>query len=155
MKLIVNADRNWGIGKNGTLLLHIPQDMQRFKALTMGNTVVMGRKTLESLPGGKPLPGRKNVVLTRNKNYRADGVTICHSVDEVKALGGEVFVIGGGEIYALLMNECDTAYITRTDIDGGADTFMPPLSDEWELLECEEKGFYRFETYRKCLEGDA
>lgn len=149
MKLIVNADRNWGIGKNGNLLLHIPEDMQRFKALTMGNTVVMGRKTLESLPGGKPLPGRKNVVLTRNKNYRADGVTTCHSVDEIKELSGEVFVIGGGEIYSLLMDECDTAYITRTDIDGDADTFMPPLGDEWELVEREERDFFRFETYKK------
>ena len=147
--MIVNADRNWGIGKNGKLLLHIPEDMQRFKALTMGNTIVMGRKTLESLPGGKPLAGRKNVVLTRNKSYHADGVQICHSIDEIKALEGDIFVIGGGEIYALLMSLCDTAYVTRTDTVYDADTFMPELDSEWELIECEKRDYYRFETYKR------
>lgn len=149
MKLIVNADRNGGIGKNGELLVHIKEDMQRFKELTVGNTVVMGRKTLESLPGGKPLPDRVNVVLTRNCNYRADGVVICHNIDEIKTLTGEVFVIGGGEIYAQLLDLCDTAYITLTDIDGNADTFMPKLGDDWELTKCEPREGYRFETYKR------
>lgn len=150
MKLIVNIDRNGGIGKDGKLLLHIPEDMQRFKSLTMGKTVVMGRKTLESLPGGKPLAGRKNVVLTRNKDFHVDGVTVCHSIDEIDE---DAIVIGGGEIYSLLLDRCDTAYITRTDIDGGADTFMPKLGSEWQLTECEEKEYkgikYKFETYIK------
>ena len=153
MKLIVHTDRNGGIGKDGKLLLHIPEDMQRFKSLTMGKTVVMGRKTLESLPGGKPLPGRRNVVLTRNKSYHADGVTVCGSIDEIKALDGEIFIIGGGEIYSQLIDECDTAYIKRSDFDGNADTFMPPLGDEWVLSECEEREYkeirYKFETYIK------
>lgn len=150
MKLIANADRNWGIGKNGNLLLHIPEDMQRFKAVTMGKTIVMGRKTLESLPGSKPLPGRKNIVLTRNKDFSAEGVTVCHNPEE---LDDDVIVIGGGEIYSLLLDKCDVAYITRVDIDGRADTFMPPLGDGWELIESEEKEYegikYSFETYIK------
>lgn len=149
MKLIVNIDRNGGIGKNGELLVHIKEDMQRFKELTSGNTVVMGRKTLESLPGGKPLPDRVNVVLTRNRDYYAEDVVICHSIDEIKMLTGEVFVIGGGEIYAQLIDLCDTAYITRTDIDGNADTFMPELGDDWILTKCEIRENYRFETYKK------
>lgn len=149
MKLIVNIDRNGGIGRNGELLVHIKEDMKRFKELTVGNTVVMGRKTLESLPGGKPLPGRINVVLTRNVDYRADGVRICHSVEEIIGLDGEVFVIGGGEIYAQLLDFCDTAYITCTDIDGDADAFMPKLDNSWKLQECEQKNGYRFEKYTR------
>lgn len=146
MKLIVNIDRNGGIGKDGKLLIHIPEDMERFKSLTMGKTIVMGRKTLESLPGGKPLKGRKNVVLTRNTDFHADGVTVCHNPDEID---DDAIVIGGGEIYALLLDRCDTAYITRTDINGNADTFMCELDDEWVLTERETHNGYSFETYVK------
>ena len=86
MNLIAAADENWGIGKNGGLLAHISGDMKYFRETTKGKIVVMGRKTLESFPGGKPLKNRVNIVLTGNKDFVPEGVVICHSVEEIKGI---------------------------------------------------------------------
>ena len=149
MKIIVAADKNWGIGNKGKLLVSIPQDMKFFRATTTGHTVVMGRKTLESLPGGRPLPDRRNIVLTKNPDFNCDGVTILHSIDELMAVVGaeseKVFVIGGGAVYKELLPYCDTAYVTRLDYSYEADTYFPDLDsdDEWELTsEGEEETYY-------------
>ena len=159
MKLIAAADKFNGIGKrSGELLFRIPEDMQRFKALTVGNTVIVGRKTLESFPGGTPLPNRRNIILSRQREHPDNGAVYCGSLEELRSLlselDGEIFVIGGGEIYRCLMPLCDTAYITRIDADGGGEVFLPPMGDLWSLAERSEKQEYNgieywFETYKR------
>ena len=142
LNLIVSADKNWGIGKDGALLFPLKQDMARFRKLTVGNIVIMGRKTLDSLPDGKPLPDRVNIVLTRDKNFTRDGVIVCNSVDEladtlVAYPQKQAYVIGGGEIYKLLFPYCKTAHITRVDASKPADAHMINLDDDpdWILAE--------------------
>ena len=159
MKLIAAVDSRGAIGRgDGSLLFHIPDDMARFRELTMGETVIMGRKTFESLPGGRPLAGRRNIVLTRNEDYSCEGAEICHSVSELRELCGSIpgenIVIGGGDIYRLLMPLCTAAYITRIDADGGGDVFMPPFGELWRLVKRSElrehEGIsYRFEEYKR------
>lgn len=135
MKIIAAVDEDWGIGKNGKLLFNIPKDMAFFKKITTGRTVVMGRKTYESI--GRPLLDRRNIVLTHDsKNYR--GVETASSVEELlRICDNDAFVIGGGEVYKLLMPYCDTAYITRIFKRTDADVFMPELSyaDDWKTAE--------------------
>lgn len=161
MNLIVNADKNWGIGKNNELLVQIPNDMKMFRSTTIGNVVVMGRKTLESFPNGKPLPKRTNIVLTKNKNYAAKGAIVVHSKEELleelkKYPEEDIFVIGGESIYRMLIPYCTTAYVTRTDYAYDADTYFPNLDElpEWKLVEeSEEETYfdieYRFTKYEK------
>ena len=112
MNLILAADENWAIGNKGDLLCHLSGDLKYFKKTTTGNTVIMGRKTLESLPGKKGLPGRKNVVLTTDENFSADGVdTVCHSIEELMQVlkdDDNAFVIGGAKVYEQLLPLCDT-----------------------------------------------
>lgn len=130
MIAILSADDQWGIGRDGELLARIPEDMRFFRETTMGHTIVMGRRTLDSLPGGRPLPGRRNIVLTRNTAFAREGVEIVHSPEALAAFvgGGEdVFVIGGGEIYALLLPMCSAALVTRIFGTFGADVFFPNL----------------------------
>lgn len=161
MNLIVNADKNWGIGKNNALLVQIPNDMKMFRSTTIGNVVVMGRKTLESFPNGKPLPKRTNIVLTKNKNFAAKGAIVVHSKEELleelkKYPEEDIFVIGGESIYRMLLPYCTTAYVTRTDYAYDADTYFPNLDElpEWKLVEeSEEETYfdieYRFTKYEK------
>ena len=161
MKLIAAVDKNWGIGLKGRLLCSIPEDMKYFRNTTLGNVVVMGRRTLESLPGARALPDRTNIVLTRNHNYKAKGAAVVHSVNELqKELEqydtDNVFVIGGMSIYKTLYNLCDTAYITRIDYTYEADAYFPDLdkNDNWELSgESDEYTYfdlsYTFCTYRR------
>ncbi len=164
MKMIAAADAKWGIGKDNRLLVSIPADMKFFREMTTGHTVVMGRRTLESFPGSRPLKGRKNIVLTSSDSLKADGLWTVHSAEELMTLlsedpafaGEEVFCIGGGSIYRLLLPYCDTAYITRIDHVYEADTFFPDLESdpEWELVqESDEQIYfdltYHFQTYRR------
>ena len=137
MKLIAAADKNWAIGKDGELLVRISEDMKNFSAITTGNVIVMGRKTLESFPGGKPLPNRVNIVLTHEKDYNGKGAIVVHSV------------------YRMLLPYCDTAYITRLDYAYEADTWMPNLDKEehWSMVEKGEERYcfdliYHFTTYK-------
>ena len=158
MDIIVAVAKDWGIGKDNDLLFHIPEDMKYFRKMTQGATVVMGRKTLESFPGGEPLKNRRNVVLTRSQTYEKDGVTVVHSTEELEALNLEepVFVIGGASVYRMLLSKCDRAYITRINAEKPADTFFPNLDEnpDWELKsESQEFSFegvnFKFTTYEK------
>lgn len=159
MIIIVSADPNWGIGKDGDLLYHVPSDMAFFRKTTTGNVVVMGRKTLESLPGGKPLPNRTSIVLSRDESFQQEGVTVCHNIPELleelsKYDPDEVFVMGGAEIYRLLLPYCSKALITRWGTVSQADSFLPDfdnlpnwrMTDESEIIH--ENGVdFRFCTY--------
>lgn len=155
MNLIAAADENWAIGKGGGLLASIPADMKFFREMTMGKVVVMGRKTLESLPNGKPLKNRTNIVLTKKRDYRAEDAIVVHTKEELfeqlkQYDGTDVFVIGGGSIYRLLLSECDRAYITKIIYAYEADTYIPNLdeSPDWELVkESEEQTYFDLEYY--------
>lgn len=154
MYAIVNVDRHWGIGRGGRLLLRLPPDMRRFRAMTLGKTVVMGRKTFESLPGGTGLPGRRNLVLSRGLGRVFPGAEAVPSVEalltETLKPGEEAFVIGGAEVYKRLLPYCDTAYVTKMDADfGPADAWFPRLDEapDWEAVrvsDWEDYGGTRF-----------
>lgn len=164
MNLIVAADENWKIGKDGGLLTHLPEDMKYFRETTRGKTVVMGRKTLESFPDGKPLKNRVNIVLTRNEEYRAEGVEICHDVghalEGLKSCGEEeIFIIGGGMIYREFLPYCKKAYVTYLHRAFDADTKFPNLDQDpaWSLESSsgarEYNGLlYEFRIYRRVSE---
>ena len=165
MKAIAAVDRNWGIGNRGELLFRLPADMKFFRETTKGAAVIMGRKTLESFPGQKPLPGRLNIVLTRDRDYSPQGVSAVHSPDEAEALarssGRPVFVIGGGEIYSLMLDRCDECLITKVDAAAAADAFFPDLDrdPDWVLTregeELEDNGLrFRFNVYGKKRPND-
>lgn len=131
MQAIVAVSRSWGIGKDGQLLFHISADLQRFKALTTGHTVVMGRKTLQSLPGGRGLPNRRSLVLTRQESFTPERAEPVHSLAELLALAGdEAFVIGGQEVYEQLLPYCTRAYVTKVFADVPADAFFPNLDED-------------------------
>ena len=142
MKAILSADRNWGIGYQNKLLVSIPSDMRFFREMTEGKVIVMGRKTLESFPNGLPLKKRINIVLTHDRSYQVKDAVIVHDKEELleelkKYREDDVFVVGGGSVYELLLPYCDTAYVTRIDMAYQADTFFPDLDQdpEWELTE--------------------
>ncbi len=135
ISIIVAVARDGVIGGENRLLWHIREDLQRFKHITTGHPVVMGRKTFESL--GRPLPNRTNVVITRNKDYQAQGCTFAGSLEEALALfpaSEEVFVIGGAQIYAQALPLADRFYLTRVDAAYAGDTFFPAYDPEqWEV----------------------
>lgn len=131
MQAIVAVSRSWGIGKDGQLLFRISADLQHFKALTTGHTVVMGRKTLQSLPGGRGLPNRRSLVLTRQESFTPERAETVHSLAELLALAGdEAFVIGGQEVYEQLLPYCTRAYVTKVFADVPADAFFPNLDED-------------------------
>ena len=144
MKLIAAVSENWGIGKDNRLLFDIPLDMKFFRETTMGKTVIMGRKNLESFPSGKPLKNRINVVLTRDKDFRCEGAEIVRSIDELLALdcvGEDAYVIGGESVYKQLLAYCDLCYITKVHKKVDCDRFMVNLDEsaDWKLLSESEK----------------
>jgi dihydrofolate reductase len=128
--------RNGTIGRGGRLPWRLSADLARFKQLTLGHTVLMGRRTWESL--GRPLPGRRNVVLTRDESFSAPGCEAVHSVEEGRALaaGGELFVIGGAALYTAFMPFAEHLYITQVNADVAGDTVFPAIDpDQWRLVE--------------------
>lgn len=136
---IAAVSENWGIGKNNDLLFNIPEDKKFFRRTTLHHTVIMGRKTLESLPGGKPFKDRRNIILSRDINFTCEGAEVCGSVEEVlKIIKDEerVFVAGGGAIYRDMLPYCDDAIITKVSGTPEADVFFPNLdeSPEWLLM---------------------
>ena len=146
MNLIVNVDKNWAIGKDNKLLVSIPQDMKFFRETTTGKIVVMGRKTLESFPGGQPLKNRTNIVLTGNPEYDVKDAVIVHSQEELleelkKYDTDHVYIIGGESVYRMMLPYCDTVYVTKIDRAFQADTFFPDLDemDEWVMTEESEE----------------
>lgn len=159
MNTIVAVDRNWAIGNENRLLCSIPADMKFFRETTAGHVVVMGRKTLESFPGGRPLKKRVNVVITGKPDYEKEGAVIVHSVPEALEYlaqypAEEVFVIGGDSIYRQMLPYCDTAYVTSIDASFPADTWFPNLEEDpaWTCQDAgevqEHEGLkFRFKKY--------
>lgn len=156
--LIVAAAENNALGKDNKLLWHLPDDFKRFKKVTTGHPIIMGRKTFESLPG--ILPGRTHIVISRRKNYAPDGCIVVDSIENAlkitpKEVG--VFIIGGGEIYRQSMAFADKIDLTRVHQNFEADTFFPEINpDEWQLSQSEfhpkddKHAFdFTFETYTR------
>lgn len=154
MTAIVCVSKNWGIGKNNDMLFHISADLKRFRALTMGKPIIMGRKTLESFPGGKPLPKRENIVLSTSMPARED-VTVVHSVEEASHFFAEdSFLVGGEQVYRLLLPYCSRALVTVVDAEPDAEVFFPNLDElpNWKIEsigeEQEENGLrFRYIDY--------
>ncbi len=155
MNLIAAVDKNWAIGRNNKLLVSIPDDMKFFRETTTGKVVVMGRKTLESFPGKKPLKNRVNIVLTSDQSYQVDGAVIVHDMDELheelkKYDSKDIYVIGGESIYRQLLDECDVAHITKIDFAYEADAWFPNLDEkeEWVVTaDSEEQTYFDLEYY--------
>ena len=151
ISLIVAAAQNNAIGKDGKLPWHLPNDMRYFKNVTWGMPVVMGRKTFDAL--GKVLPGRKNIVITRQPGWQADDIVVVKNIEDAifvakETDAKEVMVIGGGEIYKTLFDKARRIYLTRVEAEPEADTFFPPINKEqWYLVsqqnhEADEKNAY-------------
>jgi dihydrofolate reductase len=140
ISLIVAASTNNVIGAKGDLPWRLSADLKRFKALTMGKPIVMGRKTYESI--GRPLPGRQNIVITRQDNYAPEGCTVVQSVDAAIAAANapEIMIIGGGHIYEAFMPMAERIYLTRVDADIDGDTYFPEISgDRWREVARQEQ----------------
>lgn len=159
MQAIVAVSKNWGIGRDGRLLFSIPEDMKFFRETTSGKTVIMGRKTLDSMPGGAPLKNRRNIIISTQEGYTVEGAEVVSSPAAAVALtSGEaqenVFVIGGGEVYRAMLPFCDRALVTQVEAEPAADKFFPDLDamEDWQLAitgeEKEHEGLkFRFCTY--------
>ena len=157
MNLIVAADANWAIGLAGDQLCYIPADLKRFQRLTTGHPVLLGRKTLATSPGGRPLKNRRNLILSADPAFAPEGAEVFRTLDEALAAAPEdTFVIGGESVYRQALDRCDTAYVTRIDRAFPADRYFPDLDadPDWEILETEgpfrhEDLSYRYVTYRR------
>lgn len=153
MNLIVAVDKNWAIGYDNKLLVSIPADMRFFRDETTGKVVVMGRKTLESFPNGRPLKNRTNIVITSNKDYKINDAIVVNSVEEaleeLKQYNPEdIYVIGGASIYEQMLPYCDVAHVTKINYQYHADTYFPNLDQrpDWVIeTESEEQTYYDLE----------
>ena len=155
MELIVAVYEDWGIGKNGTQPVALSADRKFFRETTRGAMVIVGRRTVEDFPGQKPLPGRENVILTRQEG-EVPGFTVCHSVEEAVALAQKAeraMVIGGGSIYKQLLPYCHKAYVTHVGCKPESDTFFPNLDSDpnWKLVETLLSGEENGVSYRMCI----
>lgn len=140
LEIVVAADLDWGIGFHGTQTLVVPEDRRYFRELTSHGTVIVGMRTLLDLPGGKPLKGRRNIVLTRDPDAHIDGAETAHSVKEALELCADnehVFVIGGESVYLSFLPYCRRAYVTRLFASTENDTFFPDLEalSDWRLAD--------------------
>ena len=147
MTAIVCVSKSWGIGRDGALLFLISDDHKRFRSLTVGKTVILGHKTLDTFPGGKPLPRRRNIVITHNADFDREGAVIVSSLqealdaaadedpDKLWVIGDDAIVIGGASVYMALLARCDRVYVTKVDADPDADSFFPNLDDnpDWRI----------------------
>ena len=157
MNLIAAVDLNWAIGRGGDQLCYIPADLKRFQALTTGHPVILGRKTLATFPGGRPLKNRRNLILSRDPAFAPEGAEVFRSLEALRAAApADSFVLGGESVYAALLDWCDTAYITKIHASFDADAWFPNLDDlpEWELAEeepvLEDGGLtFHYATYRR------
>ena len=155
MDLIVAVDNNWAIGNKGNLLVSIPEDHKFFRNTTMGGVVILGRKTLAGFPNGLPLSGRDNIILSTNPKYQVKGGIIAHSKEELFEIlkdykDREIFVIGGGKIYEMLLPYCRYAHVTKIDYCYEADTYFPNLDamDNWKIVaDSEEHTYFNLEFY--------
>lgn len=157
MNLIVAVDRNWAIGKDGDQLAYIPGDLKRFRALTLGHPVILGRRTLATFPGGHPLKGRRNLILSRSPAFAPEGAEVYAELDALLSQAPEdAFVIGGASVYRALLERCGTAYVTKIDRVYSADCWFPNLDEDpaWAVEEESEpeeyEGLrYQYVTYRR------
>lgn len=153
MNIIAAVDKNWAIGCKNQLLVRIPSDQRFFRDETTGKVVVLGRKTLETFPGGMPLKGRTNIILSKDKSYSVKDAIVVHSMDELleelkKYKTEDVYIIGGQSIYEQLMPFCDIAHITKIDHVYNADAYFPNLDKmpEWEVVaDSEEQTYFDLE----------
>lgn len=136
INLIVAIGRNRELGKENKLIWQISEDLQRFKALTTGHPIIMGRKTFESI--GRPLPNRTNIIITRQTDFKAEGCLVTHSLSEAleiaKNIDHEIFIIGGGELYREALPLADKLYLTLIEAEAEADTFFPPYSEFSKII---------------------
>ena len=153
MNMIVAVDDNWAIGFQNKLLVSIPSDKKFFRATTTGKVVVMGRKTLESFPGGRPLPDRTNIVLTKREDYKVKDAIVVHSMDELmeelkKYEQDDIYVIGGDSIYHQMLPYCDLVHVTKIHHVYQADAWFPNLDEmpDWEITaDSEEQTYFDLE----------
>ena len=157
MNLIAAVDSNWAIGYKNKLLVQIPEDQRYFRTETINKAVIMGRKTLESFPNGRPLKDRLNVVITSNPDYKVSGAVVVNTIDEaIEAVKDykkeDIYVIGGEAIYEQMLDLCDTAYITKIEYKYTADTYFPNLDEktEWQLIETSDEKTYHDLVYTFC-----
>lgn len=138
MNIIVAIANDNIIGGDNKLLWHLSDDLKRFKRLTVGNTIIMGRKTYESI--GKALPNRKNVVITRDENYKLNDAEVINDIDEIKSYNDDnCFIIGGGEIYKQTLIYATKLYVTKIHEDFEGDTIFPEIDDNWIIENREDK----------------
>ena len=158
MKCIAAGDKNWAIGFKGKLLVSIPNDQKMFRAETTGKVVVLGRKTLETFPGGLPLKNRTNVILTHDQSYSAGDAVIVHNDEELFSFlsdfpSDDIYIIGGESVYRKYIGYCDTAIITKIDQNYESDAFFPNLDEDenWVMTaESEEMTYFSVEyTFRE------
>ena len=157
MQAIVAVDQNWAIGQDGDQLCYLPPDLKRFQRRTTGHPVLLGRKTLATFPGGRPLKNRRNLILSRNPDFAPDGAEVFRDAETLRAAAPEdAFVIGGGAVYQQLLPWCDTVYVTRLERTFSADTHFPDLDNhpDWRLAGTEgpydHQGLtFRYDTYRR------
>ena len=158
MNMIVAVDENWAIGNGGDQLVYIPADLKRFQSLTRGHTVILGRKTLATFPGGRPLKGRTNFILSRSPAFAPEGAQVFPDLDSLLAAvqDPDAFVIGGASVYEALLDRCDTVYVTKIHKTYPADCYFPNLdrSPVWRPTETEEPQTdadvtFHYVTYRR------
>lgn len=156
ISLIVAMGENRVIGLDNQMPWHLPADLKYFKKTTTGHSIVMGRKTFQSI--GRPLPNRKNIILTRDTSFSANGCQVLHSIEEVLELAKkeDIFVIGGAQIYKQFLSDAEKLYITKINESFEGDTFFPEIGDEWTLISSEKHApddkntyEYEFQVYSK------
>lgn len=163
MNMIVAVDEHWGIGNKNELLIRIPADMKLFREETTGKIVVLGRKTLETFPGGLPLKNRKNIILSSKKDFQVKDAQVVHSLEELlEELKNyeeeEIYIIGGESVYRMMLDYCKKIHVTKIDRTYEADAFFPNLDEkkEWKVtVESEEQSYfdttYRFVQYERTI----
>ena len=136
MSLVVNVTQDWGIGRENQLLVSLPGDLRRFRQLTLGKTVILGRRTLATFPGGRPLPGRENFILSRDPAFQVPGARVFSDIPALLQAAGAL-PDGSPSVYAALLDYCSMAYVTKTFLSPPADRFFPDLDalPQWSVVE--------------------
>ena len=154
MNMIVAVDANWAIGNKNNLLVRIPADHKMFREETTGKVVVLGRKTLETFPGGQPLPNRENIILSANRSYEVKGAKVVHDIEELLTAlkdydDKDIYIIGGASVYKLMMPYVDTIHVTKIDHEYEADAYFPDLDSdpEWKVTAESDEQVYFDITY--------